>query len=80
MAAHGGRHLLRRNAEDLRRRDGVDILSRAEGGDHGLVAGDMRQQTQLDLAVVRVHEHLALRGDEHAADLAAELAPDGDVL
>ena len=74
------RDLVERHAEHLRRRDGVDILSAAEGRDHGLVVCNMRQQTQLDLAVVRVHEHLAGRGHEHIADLRAELAAHGDVL
>lgn len=68
------------HAEHLRRRDGVDVLPAAEGRDHGLIIGNMRQQAQLDLTVVRVDEHLAGRGHEHVADLRAELAAHGDVL
>jgi len=58
----------------------VDVLPAAEGRDHGLIIGNMRQQTQLDLTVVRVDEHLTGRGHEHVADLRAELAAHGDVL
>ena len=74
------RDLRERHAEHLRRRDGVDVLPAAEGGDHRLVICDVREQAQLDLAVVRVHEHLAGRGHEHLADLRAELAAHGDIL
>ena len=74
------RDLVERHAEHLRRRDGVDVLPAAEGRDHGLIIGDVREQAQLDLAVVRVHEHLAGRGHEHIADLRAELAAHGDIL
>ena len=58
----------------------MDVLPAAEGRDHGLIIGDVREQAQLDLAVVRVHEHLAGRGHEHIADLRAELAAHGDIL
>ena len=40
----------------------------------------MRQQAELYLAVIRVHQDAAGRGDEHAPYLRAQLAPDGDVL
>ena len=58
----------------------MDVLPAAEGGDHRLIVCDVRKQAQLDLAVVRVHEHLAGRGHEHLADLRAELAAHGDIL
>ena len=79
-AALGGRDLAERRVEDLRGCDGVDVLPAHKGRAHGLIVGDMREQAQLDLAVVRVNEHFAGRGDEHAADLCAELFADRDVL
>ena len=40
----------------------------------------MRQQPQLDLAVVGVHENMAGRSDKHPPDLRAELAAHRDIL
>ena len=80
VAALLGRHLGERHAEDLRGGDGVDVLAAQEGVLHRLVPGDVREQAELYLAVVRVHEHAAGRGDEHPAYLAAELAAHGYVL
>ena len=58
----------------------MDILAAAEGVAHRLVPGEMREQAQLDLGIVRVHEHAAGFGDERAADLAAHLRAHGDIL
>ena len=59
---------------------GVDVLPRPEALDHFLVSGHVGQQAQLDLGVVRVHQHPAGAGDEHLADLRPQLRPDRDVL
>ena len=40
----------------------------------------MRQQAQLDLGVVRIHQHTALRRREHPPQLAAQLGACGDIL
>ena len=47
---------------------------------HVLVACDMRQNAQLDLRVVGVHERLALARHKVAAQAAAQLGADGNVL
>ena len=74
------RNLGERHVEHLRGGDGVDVLPVPEGADHRLVAGDVRKQAQLDLAVVRVHEHFSRRRNKHPADLAAEFLAHGNVL
>ena len=47
---------------------------------HRLVARDVGEQPQLDLAVVRVHEHIAALGHEHPPQLAAERRARRDIL
>ena len=79
-AAHLVGDGLRGHAEHLGGGDGVDVLPGAEGGDHVLVPGDVGQQAQLDLGVVRVHQHLPLRGHEHLAQLRPQLGAHRDVL
>ena len=58
----------------------MDVLPGVEAVDHGLVPGHAGQQPQLDLGVVRVHQHPARRGHEHLAQLGPQLGADGDVL
>ena len=58
----------------------MKILAREKGLLHGRIPRDVRQQTQLNLAVVRVHQHRALRCGKHGADLRPQLAPDRNVL
>ena len=53
--AHVGRHLLNRHPEHMGGGDGMEILTGEERLLHGLVPGDVGQQPQLDLTVVRVH-------------------------
>ena len=67
-------------AEHLQRRAVVDVLADAERLDQRLVAGQVRQHPQLDLRVVGRDQHVAGRGDERAADLAADLGADRNVL
>ena len=43
-------------------------------------SGQVREHAELDLRVVGRDQHVARFGDERAADLAAELGPDRDVL
>ena len=80
MRTHLLGDLIGRHAEDLRGRDGVDVLAGQKRLLHRLVVRDVREQPQLDLAVVRVDEHAAVCGDEHAAEFAAELRARGDIL
>ena len=80
MRAHLLGDLISRHAEDLRGRDGVDVLAGQKRLLHRLVVRDVREQPQLDLAVVRVDEHAAACWDEHAAEFAAELRARGDIL
>ena len=80
VRAHLLRHRLRRHAEHLRGGDGVDILAAQKRLPHRLVARDVGEQPQLDLAVVRVHEHIAALGHEHPPQLAAERRARRDIL
>ena len=75
-----GGNLIRGNAEYLGRRGGVDVLPFAEGTLHGFVPGDVGQHPQLDLAVVRVHQHGALLRHEHLPDFRAQIRAHRDVL
>ena len=58
----------------------MDVRSAVEALDHSLISGHVGQQAQLDLGVVRVHQHLAGRGHKHLPQLGAQLGADGDVL
>ena len=79
-AAHLARHVLDRHAEHFRRRHGVNVEPVAEGLlQHGNV-GDLGQQPQLDLRIIRRHQLVAGRGDKGAADLAAVLGAHRNVL
>ena len=79
-AAHLARHALHRHAEHLRRGHGVDVEAVAEGLLQRLDVGDLGEQPQLDLRIVGGDELVARRRDEGAADLAAFLGADRDVL
>ena len=68
------------DAEDLARGEGVDVLAGPVGVEQQRVLREVRHQAELDLRVVGGHEHVAGRGDEGGADLAAEGGADGDVL
>ena len=58
----------------------MDILPGQEAVNHPLVPGHVGQQAQLNLGVVRVHQHPARRGHEHGADLGSQLRAHGDIL
>ena len=70
----------RRHAEHLRGREGVNVFARAIGFDQQLVAGEVRQQPQLDLRVVGVEQDVSRLGDEGGANLAAQLGANRNVL
>ena len=74
------RHLILIHSEHLSGGGGVDILAGAESLLHGLVVGNMGQHPQLDLAVIRIHQHTAGLGDEHLADLSPKIGAHGNVL
>src|SRR5207302_9148192 len=67
-------------AQHLRGGRGVDVLAARERLPQLRLAGDVREDAQLDLRVVRRDESVALLGDERGADLAAELRADRDRL
>jgi hypothetical protein len=73
-------HLVARNAEDFGCGAGVNILTGGEGFAQRRHLGQMRQQSQFDLAVIGGHQHMALFGDEGAADAHAFLTADRDIL
>ena len=79
-AAHLARHALHRHAEHFRGGHGVNVEAVAEGFPQRLDVGDLGQQPQLDLRIVGGDELVAGRRDEGAADLAAFLGADRDVL
>ena len=58
----------------------VDVFVLSEGFEHHLVSGDVRQQAQLDLRIVGREQNVPVGGDERAADAAAHLGADRDVL
>ena len=58
----------------------VHVLAALEDLLQHLLAGDVGEDAQLDLRVVGGDQAAPVLGDEAAADLAAELRPDRDVL
>ena len=58
----------------------MNVLAIAEGLEQQRIVGEMRQQTQLDLRIVRHQQFPALARNESGADLAAQRGADGDVL
>ena len=78
--AETGRDLLEGQVVDLRGGAAVDVLAGQEGLLHMLVAGDVGEDAQLDLAVIGVYQHAAGPRHKVGAELAAQLGADGDVL
>ena len=79
-AAHLAGHVFDRHAEHFRRRHGVNVEVLAERLAQLLDARDLGEKPQLDLRIVRRNELHPRRGDKRAADLAAVLGADRDVL
>ena len=79
-AAKLGRHLVDRHAEHARGGLGMEVLALVEGRHQMRVAGEVREQAQLDLAVVHREEDLALTGGEGGLHRVPQLRAGGDVL
>ncbi len=60
--------------------DGVDVMVVGKGVKHRFVVAQVSDQSQLDLGVVRTEEHVAVGGNEGAADLLALVNTHGDIL
>ena len=58
----------------------MDVRAVAERLFERLDIGDMRQQPELDLRIIRRQQHMAVIGDKGGADLAAFLGPDRNIL
>ena len=58
----------------------MDVLPAQKGLLHGLVVSHMGQDPQLDLGVVRVHQHTAGGGHEHLPHPGPQLGANRDVL
>ena len=80
VSALQGSHFLHRHAEDLGGSGGMNVHMVAEGLLHSLVVCDMRQHPQLNLAVIRVHQHTAFFRHEHFPNFRPQVGADGDVL
>src|SRR3984885_9573484 len=75
-----GRDHERRNPEDLRGSEGVDVVAAAVGFDQQRIAREVGEQAEIDLRKIGGEEHVAGLGDEGGANAASELGADGDVL
>ena len=69
-------HLIQRHVEDFAGSARVNVLPRAEGFHQCVVAGKVRHQAKLNLAVIRVQQYPA----RARTDFLALLRADGDVL
>ena len=58
----------------------MNVAARLERVDEGRIARQMREQPQLDLRVIGGHEQPTRARDEPAANVAAQLAPNRNVL
>ena len=58
----------------------MDVRAGAEGLHHGGIPAHVGQQPQLDLGIVRPHQHPARAGHKGPADLPAQLRAHGDIL
>ena len=75
----GGDHE-RRNAEDLRGGERVNVVAAAVGFDQQRVVREVREQAQFDLRIVGGEQNVAGFGDEGGANAAPEFGADGNVL
>ncbi len=79
-AAHFGGHVLHRHAEHFRRGHRVNVEPVREGLLQLRDVGDMREDAQLDLRVIRRDQRVPRRRHERRADLAPGLRADRNVL
>ena len=80
MGAHLGRDLVNTDAGHLGRRAGMDILSLPESVHHGVIARKMRQDAQLNLAVISIHQHVPRGRHKGAADLPSQIGAHRNIL
>ena len=66
--------------EDLCGRRCVDVHAGGKGILHVFIVCDVRQNAQLDLAVIGVDKHPAVLRHEHFANFASKLCAHGNVL
>ena len=78
--AHHGRDLGHGHAKDTGGRLGMEVLALAEGRDEMLVAGEMREQAQLDLRVIAREKHATRSHLEGRAHAMPKLGTSRDVL
>ena len=69
-----------RHAEHLRCRNRMDISAAVEAVDHGLVARDVREYAQLNLRIVRIHQHTARLRHKHFPDFSTQIRTNRDIL
>ncbi len=72
--------LVRLDVEDLGGRCAMDVKALAEEALQHLVLSHLRQDPELDLAVVGRNHQVSLAGHEATPDRASQLGPDGNVL
>src|SRR5260370_21740057 len=70
----------RRRAENLRGREGMNVVAAAVGFDQQGIFAEMSQKAQLDLGIIRGEQYVAWLNGECSANLAAKLGADGNVL
>ena len=70
----------RRNAEDLRGGERVDVVAAAVGFDQQRIAREVSEQAQFDLRIIGGEQDVAGFGDEGGANAASEFGADGNVL
>jgi hypothetical protein len=74
------RELFFAQLENFERGTGVNVLAGAKSVQQHRILRQMREDAQLDLRVIRAHEHVAGGRDERLTDLASELGANGNVL
>ena len=69
-----------RDIENFLRGARVNVLSATEGLNEDRVAGQMREDAQLDLRIIRRKKLVTRGGDERGANLAAKFRANGNIL
>ena len=70
----------RRNPEDLRGGQGVNVVAAAVCFDQQRIAGEVREQAEFDLRIIGGEQDVAGLGDEGGANVAPEFGANGNVL
>ena len=58
----------------------MEIFPAQKGLTHGFIPGDVGQQAQLDLAVIRIHQRHAGGGHKHFPDLRSKRTANRNIL